>query len=94
MIDPAKCDVLGVDQLQFLGHEIDNQGILPLTDKLRVVMEFAQLVKPSKLQEFLGLVNFCHRFVPNAARILQPLHQLLRVTKDGGAKLCWTDEAT
>ena len=33
LINPAEC-VLGVDQLQFLGHEIDSQGIRPLTDKV------------------------------------------------------------
>ena len=29
-----------------------------------------------------------------AAHILQPLHQLLHVTKDGKTKLCWTNETT
>ena len=90
LINPAKC-VLGVDQLQFLGHDIDSQGIRPLTKKVRVVMEFPQPATPRKLREFLGLVNFYHRFIPNAARILQPLHQLLQATKD--AKLRWSDEA-
>ena len=93
LVNPAKC-VLGVDQLQFLGHQIDSDGIRPLTDKVRAVMEFPQPATPRKLREFLGLVNFYHRFIPNAARILQPLHQLLQATKDGKAKLSWTDEAT
>ena len=57
-------------------------------------MEFPQPAIPRKLWEFLGLVNFYHRFIPNAARILQPLHQLLQATKDGKAKLSWTDETT
>ena len=93
LINPAKC-VLGVDQLQFLGHLIDSQGIHPLIDKVRAVLEFPQPTTPRKLREFLGLVNFYHRFIPDAARILQPLHQLLQATKSNRGKLCWTDEAT
>ena len=92
LINPAKC-VLGVRQLQFLGHQIDSQGIRPLPDKVKVVMEFPRPANARKLREFLGLVNFYHRFIPNAARILQPLHQLLQSTKDGRTKLCWTSEA-
>ena len=93
LINPAKCE-LGVGQLQFLGHQIDNQGIRPLNDKMQVVMEFPKPVTSRKLREFLRLVHFCHRFIPNAACILQPLHQLLEVTKDGKTKLCWINEAT
>ena len=57
-------------------------------------MEFPKPVTSCRLWEFLGLVNFYHCFIPNAARIFQPLHQLLQVTKDGKTKLCWTNEAT
>ena len=57
-------------------------------------MEFPKPMTSCKLQEFLGLVNFYHHFIPNTACILQPLHQLLQVTKDGKSKLCWTNEAT
>ena len=32
----------------------------------------------SQLQAFLGMLNYYHRFLPDAATILEPLHQLLR----------------
>ena len=93
VINPAKCK-LGVTQLQFLGHQIDNQGIRPLEDKMRVVREFPQPTTQCRLHEFLGFVNFYHRFLPHAAHILQPLYGLLTDAKDGSAELHWNSEAT
>ena len=72
LINPAKCQ-LGVGQLQFLGQQTDNQGIRPLDDKVRVIMDFPKPVTSRKLREFLELLNFYHRFIPNTACILQPL---------------------
>ena len=57
-------------------------------------MKFPHLTTTRKLREFLGLVNFYHHFIPNAACILQPLQWLLQSTKHGRTKLCWTNEAT
>ena len=41
LINPSKCE-LGVPQLQFLGHQMDSQGIHPLPDKVQAVKEFTQ----------------------------------------------------
>ena len=57
-------------------------------------MEFPRLATTRKLQEFLGLLHFYHCFIPNAACIFQPFHQLLQSTKNGRTKLRWTSEAT
>ena len=40
-------------------------------------MKFTEPVTVKGLQEFIGMVNFYHRFVPSAARIMQPLFKLL-----------------
>ena len=93
VINPSKC-VLGVPQLQILGHQIDSKGIRPLSDKVEAVKEFPLPTTARKLREFLGLVNFYHRFLPNAASILRPLHKLLGATKNGSTKLQWFSEAT
>ena len=39
LINPSKCE-LGFSQLQFLGHQIDSQGIWSLLDKVQEVSEF------------------------------------------------------
>ena len=69
LINPAKCE-LGVGQVQFLGHQIDSQVLRPLDDKVRVIMEFPKPVTSCNLPELLGLLNYYHRFIPNAAHIL------------------------
>ena len=65
VINPHKC-LFGVSSLNFLGHHIDRQGVTPLQDKVQVVRDFPQPTSQRKLQEFMGLVNFYHRFLPTA----------------------------
>ncbi|CAB4035712.1 Hypothetical predicted protein, partial [Paramuricea clavata] len=75
VINPKKCE-LGRSQLSFLGHHVSAQGISPLSSIIQAVAEFPQPVD-KKLREFLGMVNFYHRFIPHCAGRLHPLHKLL-----------------
>ena len=93
LVNPSKC-VFGVDHLEFLGHYVDSNGIRPLEDKVQVIRAFPTPTTQRKLREFLGLVNFYHRFIPHAATILQPLNRLLSTPKDKASKLTWTADAT
>lgn len=88
VVNPAKCE-FGVESIDFLGHRVDGSGILPLPTKVEVIQTFPRPGTIKKLQEFMGMVNFYHRFVPAAAKIMRPLHQALT----GGAQtLVWTPE--
>ena len=93
IINPAKC-VFGVDHLEFLGHHVDSQGIRPLEEKVKVICEFPQPTTQRKLREFLGLINFYHRFIPGCADLLHPLNTLLASSNDGSKSLPWSEEAT
>ena len=93
VINPAKC-VLGVPELDFLGHRVSAQGIQPLEEKVSVIRDFPQPTSLRKLREFLGLVNFYHRFVPNCAKILEPLNKLLGSPEKISHHLAWDEEAT
>ena len=66
-------------------------GIRPLEEKVEVVREFPLPNTQRKLRTFLGLVNFYHRFIPNGATILQPLHSLLKRTKRPSDAPEWTE---
>ena len=44
-----------------------------------------------KLQQFLGCVNFYHRFVPRLAAILAPLHALTSSVSSQKSQLSWSD---
>ena len=91
IVNPTKCE-LGVSELSFLGHSLNSQGIYPLQDKVKVIQEFPQPTTKRKLREFLGLINFYHRFIPHCAETLHPLHNLL-TTAHKNCNLQWTEQS-
>ena len=40
-----------------------------------------------------SMINFYRRFIPGAAKILQPLNDLLKGSKKGNAPISWTEGA-
>ena len=93
LINPPKC-VLGVQELQFLGHRVNQLGVSPLPDQVQVIRDFPQPSTLRQLRTFLGLVNFYHRFIPKCAAILTPLNALLKTTATNSRALQWTPPAT
>ena len=92
VVNPDKC-VLGVPSLDFLGHRVDQHGIRPLEDQVEAICQFPQPASKRKLRQFLGLVNFYHRFIPGCVCILEPLHVLLTGPAKTDHCLVWTSEA-
>jgi len=62
LINPAKC-LFGVSELHFLGHLVTPAGVSPLLQQVQTIRDFPQPATLRKLREFLGLVNFYHRFI-------------------------------
>lgn len=78
-VHPGKCE-FGQPSLQFLGHRVSAEGISPLPERVEALRAFPVPKDKTSLQEFLGLLNYYHRFIPQAAHVLQPLHASLRKT--------------
>ncbi|BHF78006.1 hypothetical protein SprV_0602111600 [Sparganum proliferum] len=76
VINPSKC-VLGVSSLEFLGHQVDSEGLSPLSSKVDAVRNFPPPTSKRQLQRFLGMVNFYRRFLPNCADHMLPLTNML-----------------
>ena len=93
VINVAK-SLFGVAELDFLGHRVNAMGIHPLETKVQAIRDFPLPNTQRQLREFIGLINFYRRFVPNCASILQPLHTLLSHTKKPSDPLTWSDSAT
>lgn len=91
VLKPQKC-VFGVEALNFLGHHITAEGIMPLESRVESVKKFPAPTSFRKLREFLGLLNFHRRFIPSCARVLQPLTDLLRRDDQKAPEFCWSDE--
>ena len=77
------------NSLHFLGHYIDANSIRSMETKLQAITEFPKPQSMKQLRVFLGLVNFYHRFIPNCAHIVHPLHTLLKANE-----LTWNEEAS
>jgi RNase H-like domain found in reverse transcriptase/Reverse transcriptase (RNA-dependent DNA polymerase) len=78
-INADKC-LFFSSQVEFLGHQVDHQGVRPLQSNLEAITSFPVPGTCKELQWYLGLVNFYRRFIPNAARILKPLTDSLAGT--------------
>ena len=61
--------------VDFLGHRIIKDGAVPLPSKVDAVTNFPRPLSVKSLQEFLGMVNFYHRFLPQAALLMWPLYE-------------------
>ncbi len=87
VLNLEKCE-LGRQAVDFLGHRISADGVVPLLKHVEAIQEYPRPTDMRSLQSFLGLVNFYRRFVPAAAMILRPLTDDLRGS--GKSRLSWT----
>ena len=71
-----KC-VFGAREVEFLGHHLTSAGVSPLPGKVTAIKRFPTPFTVKALQEFVGLVNYYHRFVPGVASIMAPLYSVL-----------------
>ena len=65
------------------------QGVFPLPEKVDAIRSFPRPTTVKQLQEYLGMVNCYHRFVPSAAELMQPLYKAINMKHK---LLVWTSE--
>ena len=75
------------ESVDFLGHRIDNRGILPLEKNLSGVLDFPIPSTVKQLRQFLGMVNFYRRHIPHCSSIAKPLS-----CQTGGRTVQWTEK--
>ena len=81
--------------LRFLGHEVTADGIIPTADSVKAITAFPQPETVQKLMSFVGMVNFYKRFIPQAAKIMAPLHAAIagaQTKADMRREIKWTPE--
>ncbi|GFO41226.1 Gag-Pol polyprotein [Plakobranchus ocellatus] len=79
IIKLEKC-LFGVSSLDFWGHQVNMAGSVLMPSRISAVKDFPQPRDVKALQEFLGIMNFYHRFIPNLASILRPLYQVINTS--------------
>ena len=76
VINESKCQ-FGTPTIDYLGHHITREGAIPLPAKVDAIRTFERPTTVKGLQQFAGMVNFYHRFVPNAAHIMRHIYAAL-----------------
>ena len=88
VLSPGKCQ-FGKTQIEFLGHTVTKEGVLPLPTKVAAVSKYPAPSTQDELRRFLGMVNFYNRFMPNVAKIMKPLYE---ATAAKQKNLEWSDD--
>lgn len=65
----------------YLGHVITREGIKPNPDKISAVKKYPIPKTPKEIKQFLGLLGYYRKFIPDFARITKPLTQCLKKGK-------------
>ena len=65
------------NQVIYLGHRINRDGIQPIDGKVRAILEAPAPSNVKELHAFLGMLNYCACYLPNLSTILVPLHEVL-----------------
>jgi cleavage and polyadenylation specificity factor subunit 1 len=84
--------LFGLQELDFLGHRVSAPGIAPLQKKVDAILAHPRPASLQELQGFPGTVNFYHRFLPTATKLLWPLTEALRGGKAAKEPIAWTAE--
>lgn len=92
-INLSKC-IFEQTKLEFLGHEVSTEGIRPLDDKVKAIMEFPRPTTVDQLRRFLGMLNFYRPHIPHAANHQSELDRYLTNTKrNDKSPISWTEQA-
>ena len=75
-LNPEKCE-FARNQVQFLGHIIDGDGIHTDPEKVTAITDMAVPSNICELLRFLGMVNQLSKFSPELADKSKPLRELL-----------------
>lgn len=88
-----KCK-FGQIELEFLGHTINSQGLLPKRERIKAIALYPRPKTVHDLRRFLGLINFHRHSIRLAAQTLEPLHvYLCNSKKNDKTVIDWSPEA-
>ena len=83
----SKC-FFGRNEITHLGFQYSRDGVTPTEERSRAVADWPIPTTKKEVRSFLGLANFCRRFVPKFADIARPLTDLTAI----GATFQWQEE--
>ena len=76
-LKPSKCKLFR-PEVEYLGHVITREGVLPVHSKVGAVTHWATPTNLTELRSFLGLAGYYRRFIADYSHKAEPLTRLLR----------------
>ena len=76
-LNKKKCQI-GVESTVFLGHIISSEGIKVDPAKIEAITKMPLPNSVNELQQFLGMITYLGKFIPNLAEVTSPLCTLLK----------------
>ena len=67
-----------MSQLTFLGHTVNEDGILPLDTNVKSIKSFEYPETQKELRSFLGMCSYYRKFIANYSKISNSLNTLLK----------------
>ena len=76
-LNPTKCE-FSKNEIIFSGFKLTDKGIRPDISKVNKISSFKPPQSVKEVRSFLGLVNYCSKFIPNFSTITEPLRILTK----------------
>jgi hypothetical protein len=65
----------------YLGHVITREGIKPNPEKIVAIQKYPIPKTPKEIKQFLGLIGYYRKFIPDFSRVTKPFTQCLKKGK-------------
>lgn len=76
-VNPSKCE-FNKSTLEFYGYVFSADGISPDPRKVGAIHAASPPENPQAVRSFLGMTNYCARFIPNYSTVAEPLRRLTK----------------
>jgi hypothetical protein len=86
-LNPYK-SIFDITKGNLLGHIVFNSGISIDPERIVAILNLPAPTSKKEVQDFMGVINFVHKFVPDFSVMAKPIHSLIN-------KYCsfsWTDD--
>lgn len=80
-LKPEKCHLLQ-ESVNFLGHVVSKDGVLPSADNVAKILQWPRPQNITEIRQFLGMASYYRRFIQGFAKIANPMVRLTKKEVD------------
>ena len=77
IVNREKC-IFGANHIVFAGHELSAEGIAPQKSRVEAIQNMKAPSNTTEVRSFLGMVNFCNKYIKDYSTITVPLQLLTK----------------